>query len=368
MNRSASSSELGSLPLVLIASIAIGGVVLALFYVVQSGVTSARNDRNFAGAIQVADAGLQHAFVELQDLEAGETPACDTNGDGACSGSLNDGSAYEFEYEPTAERRWTVTSRGTSGDSVRAVQASVGESPLFGAAIVSDESFKYNGGGSGTDPFPVGGFKKMNFTGNTGDYIETLFLYGTDNEPDGPGAPDTDKWERTPGPDLPNLGAKAFETGGVCEGKSESLPSHLERRIYCLTGTANFQSNTTVAPAAAVDPDPVQIYVQSGGMSVGPRNVNDGGEAVDLQIYIGAGEIVMNGNFRVTAAIYAPKSACTSNGQGGGGFAGGMICNTVTLNGNMRYDPTIEQIVDDEYAISGWSEQPGLARQASATS
>lgn len=370
MNRSSVLRESGSLPLVMIASIAIGGVVLALYFIVQSGVGTARTDRDFASAIQVADAGLQQAFVELQEVDFGELPACDPGNTGRCTGYMKDGNRYDFEYEQTGGRMWTVTSWGTHGETTRAVQAGVGEAPLFGAAIVSDQAFDYNGGGTGTEKFPVGGFQKMNFTGNTGDYIETLFLYGEDNAPSGPGAPDPDKWERTPGPDLPNLGAQAFEPGGACDGaEGEPLTNPLERRVYCLTGTANFNTNMTVKvqdppPLPDEEPTPVEIYVRSGGMSVGPRDINHGGDAVDLQIYIGAGDVSMHGNFQVSAAIYAPKSACTSSGMGGGGFAGGMICNTVTLRGNMRYDPTIEQIVDDVFAIRGWSEEPGLSASA----
>ena len=354
--------QAGSIPLTILISIVIGGAVAALFLVVRSGVLTSGRDRDFNAAVQVADAGLQEAFVELLQLELGESaPACDTNGDGSCEGAMQDGSPYRWEYDQIATRMWTVTSVGTFGGSTRAVQAEIGERPLFAAAIISDLQFTYNGGGTGTTPFPMGGFQDFWFTGNTGNYIEQLFLYGDDNEPSGPGAPDSDKWERTPGPDLPNLGAEAFESGGVCEGESDSLTNPLVYgETYCLTGTANFGSNTTITGNA--DDGPVQIYVQSGGMTVGPRQVNEGGEAFDLQIYVGAGNVVMNGNFRVSAAIYAPKSACTSNGQGGGGFAGGMICNTVTLNGNFRYDPTIEAIVDDTFSVRGWREEPSRAQ------
>jgi hypothetical protein len=354
----------GSIPLVILVSIVVGGAVLALFLTVQSGMRSAERDRDFAAAIQVADAGLQEAFVELRALPEGGSPACDPSATGVCTGTLQDGSEFRWEYEQTASRMWTVTSYGIFGDSTRVVRASVGEAPLFGAAIVTDEEFTYNGSGNTASEFPVGGFKKMTFNGgNTGASITRLFLYGEDNEPTG-SAPDPDKWERTPGPDLPNLGAEAFESGGVCHGESESLPNPLVRgETYCLTGGVNFKSDTPLTSEPAGEP--VKIYVQSGGVSAGPTEINHPGDAVDLQILVGAGDVRFNGNFKVNAAIYAPKSACTSNGQGNGGFAGGMICNTVTLNGNMRYDPTIEAIVDDTFSIRGWSEQPQLSVEAS---
>lgn len=364
MIRSRLRDQSGSIPLAILASIVIGGAVAALFLVVQSGVMTSGRDRDFNAAVQVADAGLQDAFVELMSVEIGEsTPACDTDGDGFCEGTMQDGSAYRWEYEQTASRMWTVTSVGTFGGSTRAVQAEIGERPLFAAAIVSDERFDYKGGGTGTTPFPLGGFNVLDFSGgNTGGYIETLFLYGKDNEPTG-NAPSSDKWERAPGPALPNLGLEAFEPGGVCEGKSDSLENPLVRgEVYCLTGEASFKSDTALTVPEG--DGPVKIYVRSGGMTVGPKAVNDGGDAVDLQIYIAEGAVVMNGKSSVSAAIYAPESPCTSNGQGNGGFAGGMICNTVKLNGNFDYDPTIGAIVDDTFAIRGWREEPSEAQEA----
>ena len=356
----------GSIPLAILASIVIGGAVVALFLVVQSGVMTSGRDRDFNAAVQVADAGLQDAFVELMAVEIGETaPACDTDGDGTCEGTMQDGSAYRWEYTQIASRMWTVTSVGSFGASTRAVQAEIGERPLFGAAIVTDERFRYNGGGFGTDPFPVGGFQEMIFNGgNLSSYISQLLLYGENNEPSGSGAPDVGKWLRTAGPELPNLGAEAFAENGVCEGESDSLTNPLMRgEIYCLTGQADFKQDTVVA--GDHDKGPVRIYVQSGGMSVGPIQLNAAGDAFDLQIYIGAGDAVWRGNASVSAAIYAPKSACTSNG-GPGGFSGGVICNTFTLNGNFDYDPTVEAIIDDTFAIRGWREEPSEAQEAAS--
>lgn len=366
MMRRMPSREAGSLPLALLAAIVIGGLIVALYGVIMSGVRSSARDRDLAAAIQVADAGLQEAFVALQQVEEGEPPDCDTNGDGSCNGTLRDGSPYRWEYEVLGERLWRVTSVGTHNDHTRAVRAQIGERPLFGAAIVTDDKFTYNGGGGGTDPFPIGGFQDLVFNGsNTGASISTLFLYGEENLPSG-SYPDPDTWERTKGPDLWNIAEAAFATGGVCDGQSETIsasgggPIVLERRVYCLTGELDLKSDVVLESGEG----PTVIYIQSGGMTVGPSDVNKDGDAVDLQIYVGADSVRMNGNFNVSAAIYAPNSSCVSNGQGGGGFAGGMICNEVDLNGNFDYDPSITAIVDDTFAIRGWHEEPSAASDA----
>jgi len=367
MNPRTLPDERGSLPLVLLAAIVLGGVVAVLFGAVSTSVESTRRDRDFAAAIQVADAGLQQAFVELQAIDvelldpADRRPACDPTGTGVCSGTLKDGSEYAWSYvQGAADRVWQVTSVGSRGETVRTVQAMVGERALFPAAVVAKSEFNYNGGAGNPPPFAVGGFDEMNFTGvNTGANISTLFLYGDDNEPTGNHAPSSDRWERTRGPDLPNIAEEEFAPGGVCHEQSDALgPELVHGQVYCLTGGADFNVNTAITgdPAAGA----VQIYVQSGGLTLGPRTVNGAGTAADLEIYVGAGSVTLSGNFTMKAAIYAPTSACSSNGQGGGGFEGAMICNTVTLNGNWRYDPTVGAITDDTFAISGWSEEPGL--------
>lgn len=358
MMRRTYSDQRGSIPLAILASIVIGGVIVALYAVTMSGVRSSGRDRDLAAAIQVADAGLQEAFIALQGVEdSSERPACDTDADDACTGSLRDGSTYRWEYEVLGLRLWRVTSVGQHNGEVRAVRSQIGERPLFGAAIVTDDRFTYNGGGTGTDPFPVGGFQDMIFNGgNTGNYISTLFLYGDENVPTG-SYPDPDTWERTAGPDLPNIALDAFADPELCRGESHTLTDPIERRVYCLTGAMDISSDTTLEPGD----DPAIIYIESGGMSMGPRELNHGGDAVDLQIYIGSGDVTMHGNFNASAAIYAPTSNCYSNGQGGGGFAGGMICNEVTLRGNMRYDPTVTTIIDDTFAIRGWHEEPAAA-------
>ena len=51
--------------MVLLAMIVLGGVVAALFGYVSTGQRTARQDRDFNQAIQVADAGIQTAFSDL---------------------------------------------------------------------------------------------------------------------------------------------------------------------------------------------------------------------------------------------------------------------------------------------------------------
>lgn len=367
MNPRSLRDEHGSLPLVLLAAIVLGGVIAVLFGTVSTSVESTRRDRDFAAAIQVADAGLQQAFVELQAIDVENVapedrrPACDPTGTGVCAGTLKDGSEYAWGYEQgAADRAWLVTSVGSRGETVRTVQATVGERALFPAAVVAKSEFNYNGAAGNPPPFAVGGFQDMNFTGvDSGANISKLFLYGDDNEPSGTHAPTSDTWERTQGPDLPNIAEEEFATGGLCHEQSDTLEAELVHgQVYCLTGSADFNVDTAITgdPTAG----PVQIYVQAGGVTVGPRTVNGDGAAADLEIYVGAGSVTLSGNFTMKAAIYAPTSACNSNGQGAGGFAGAMVCNTVTLNGNWRFDPTVGAITDDIFAISGWSEEPGL--------
>jgi hypothetical protein len=349
MTTSRRTQQAGSIPLALLAAIVIGGVIVALYAVTMSGVRSSARDRDLSAAIHVADAGLQEAFVALQATNLGDRPACDVDSDGTCSGTLRDGSAYSWQYEVLGARLWRVTALGEHNDQARVVQADIGQRPLFAAAVVTRRSFTYNGAGNGAS-FPVGAFGAVTTNGtNARDSILELLLYDDNENIPGGGSPiPPTKWVSAAGPDLPNLGLAAFEDGGVCAGGTESLTNPIERRTYCLNGATSLR-NVTLASGD----DPAIIYIQGGGLDL--DSINVGGDAEDLQFYVGEGDVVMSGNAQASAAVYAPASSCTFNGNPS--FDGGIICNDLTLNGNFGYDDSVTNISEDTFAIRGWHEQ-----------
>jgi hypothetical protein len=366
-------SERGSIPLVLLASIILGGLIVALFSVVQSGQASSGRDRDWQSAIQVADAGIQQAFVLLRDLPEGvDEPPCDTNGDGRCSGMLPSGGEYEWEYTRLGERRWEVTSLGTFGQRTRGIEANIGTSSLFPVAILGRERITYNGGGTGTDPFVVGSFGDVTLNGNPAqDSVGGIVLYGPGPHNVNVG-PDTHDISQTGAIDLPNLAAEAFAPGGDCDGQPfyptypDGVPNPQQRgEIYCV-GSISFPQGSHPLVGPEEDGD-VIIYVGGAGspsVTIGPnRRVNwgvtDPGDASELQIYVQSGPVTYSGTARVSAAIWAPDSACTSNGTPT--WAGAIVCNTVTLNGNFGYDAQVASIGEGPFGINAWLEMLGVA-------
>lgn len=363
------AAEAGSIPLVLLVSIILGGAIVALFTVVSSGQQTARRDRDWQSAIQVADAGVQQAFVLFRDLEEGEDhPPCDPGGTGTCTGTLPEGGSYEWEYTRLGEQRWEVESSGTVGGRTRTIEANIGTSTLFPVAILGRERITYNGGGTGTDPFVVGTFGDVTLNGNPAqNSVRGIVRYG-----DGPFninvGPDTHDLSNAPAFDLPNIAEEAFAPGGECDGAPfyPTYPAGVPNaqtygNTFCV-GSINFGMGNHPLLGDPND-GPVVIYVGGDGtpsFNVGPnRRVNwgttDPGDASALQIYVQSGPVTYSGTARVAAAIWAPNSACTSNGTPT--WSGAIVCNTVTLNGNFGYDSRVSSIGEGPFGINSWMEQ-----------
>ena len=358
--------EQGSIALTILAAIVLGGVVVALFATVQVGTTAAGRDRDFHQAIQVADAGIQEAYVVLRGVQPDDGPPCDTEGDGFCTGVLGDGSPYRWTYERIGEFLWNVESIGEYRGVQRSVHARIGQTPLFEVAMLTRRYFTYNGGGGGTDPFVVGTFGDATLNGNPAiDSIAAIVLYG-----EGPHninvPPETvPQQQNAEDPDLPNIGLDAFEEDGVCSDEPfysvypGDVPNPGVRgEIYCV-GRINFGNNDHALTGP--DDEAVTIFVDPNGASAlsmtgnGSVNWDLPRDASQLQIYVAGGDVTVGGSSRIAAAIWAPASACTSNG--GTSVAGAIVCNTATLNGNFSYDAQVEQIEATEFRIRGWREE-----------
>ena len=365
MNQSPMNRQDGSIPMTILAAIVLGGIVLALFGTVRTGVESARNDRDFHQAIQVADAGIQEAYVVLGDVQPDEAPPCDDDGDGTCTGQLADGSTYAWRYDRVGEFLWDVESIGEFGDVRRAVHAQVGQTPLYEVGILTRKYFTYNGGGGGTDPFAAGTFEDATLNGGPAiASIAALMLYG-----EGPHnvnvPPETVPQTTSTGPSTPNIAQTAFEEDGICDGAPfyptypADVPApHVRGEFYCV-GRVSFGNSDHVL--AGSGDDPVTIFVDANGASAvsmggnGSVNWASPRDASALQIYVAAGDVTVSGSSQFAAAVWAPNSACTSNG--GTSIAGAMVCNSATLIGNFSYDSQVEGILGTEFSISGWREE-----------
>lgn len=159
--------ERGSLPLAMLAAIVLAGVIIALYTQVQSGQLTARRDRDYQGAIQTADAGIQAAFTHLAAIEATDPalPAIDgfyptdPNAPGVvadeddtsvlyATGDVGEGS-YAWRAKRIQTTLWEVRSAGTYRGSTRYVEALLGEQPIFPFALFGNDPLDLSTGGGG---------------------------------------------------------------------------------------------------------------------------------------------------------------------------------------------------------------------------
>lgn len=162
-------TEQGSIPYALLIAIVIGGVVVVLFGQVRSSQQTARHDRDFTQAIQVADAGAQAAFTTLAiDPPAPEQlRVCgtgDLSGPGVGSGgpcpsdaliTADQGEDWNYAWEARrgADGRWEVRSTGCFGGSCRIVELLAGDAGVFPVQLFAQCNDEVNcstvsGGGS----------------------------------------------------------------------------------------------------------------------------------------------------------------------------------------------------------------------------
>jgi hypothetical protein len=351
--------------MVLLAAIIVGGVVVTLFSTVSLGQETARRDRDWHGAIQVADAGVQHALSVLRDVPVGDNPPCDPSGTGSCTSVLGDGSEYTWEYQRLGEENWDVRSVGTNNGQSRVVEANIGPRQMFPVSILAKTRVRYNGGGNGTEPFSVGTFDEVTIVGGpSNDSVSAIVLYGPPpHDVSAGGQPISTGGDL----ELDNIGEAAFRPGGVCDGATVSdvypeQASDPQRygQTYC-TRSVQFEG---IHPLVG-DPDhgPVNIYVDNSGndavrVKAGARVNWPGttpGDASMLQIFAAGGPVTFSGNLKSSAAIWAPDSTCTSNGTAD--VAGGLVCNEVVLNGTFFYDAQVGGIVDGPFTVNNWTEQ-----------
>lgn len=375
--------ENGSIPLTLLVAIILGGVIAVLFASVNTGVATSRNDRDFAQAIQIADAGIQDAYVNLlaasvlleDDPDAELDAPCvtpkagvvSTIESGTCVAEVGAESSYEWDYTREGDSRsWVVDARGSYRDSTRQVRSTIGHQPLIESAILAETDISYNGGPGDPEPFPIGLGGKMKFTSpQSAAAVNELTVYRLDGD-----HPDSE-YGSFPQDQivyagetlvLKDMAAEAFDTG-VCRtgagGIAEitSIPRTLVRgTTYCVTdfNVSNPGANLTLS--GPVQDGPVKVYVR-GDVRIQSKDANADRPAADLQIYSSGTSMRRSGNSTVSALIWAPNAHCRSDGGGSGYFAGAMACKSVALNGRWDYDASVGKIEGTTFQVGKWTEQ-----------
>lgn len=139
--------EDGSIPLALLASIIVAGLVGALFVRVIGSEEQVRFDRAFTEALPVADVGVNRGLFALNN-------GLPVPGDLSPDVASVDGTTYEWYGAASGPRAYEVTSTSTTASGVsRKVVARIEEDPLFFPGAFADKLVGLNGTSSKVDSY-----------------------------------------------------------------------------------------------------------------------------------------------------------------------------------------------------------------------
>lgn len=387
--------EEGSLPLAMIVAIVLAGAVAVVFSIVMSGVASSGRDRDFASAIQVADAGLQEAYVvlgeviesddEFEGVDCDQPDWFDGPNDathGACVGTLGADSEFDWEYTwDAAEDKYIVHSVGRYRNSARAVQMEVVSVMETQAAIVGDLGAGWSGGGNTlSEGIYVGTFGCFELPASSPEAIAGVYYYGDNLEEHIstcwiPTATAPDYYAGSmDGPDLTRDPA-----GDACSGMEDedihtNVPEEVERgHSYCVRQAAFPPGFNIVGDGVEQEDEEldttVRIYVYSpasnqdavlagtGGPTQTASDVNASGAADDLRVYVShtSGDALFRPDADVSMHLWAPGSECQI--RPGGEFNGTITCEKVVIRGTYSFEADTDGIQDQVPTIQRWTEE-----------
>jgi hypothetical protein len=354
------------------------GVVMSLTLIGQEGT---RFDQQYTESIQGADAGVQNALFQVNQL-----PSDSTTTSLQSAGPVTiDG----VEYEWTASRAnatslvWTVESTGTTiaGDREvdRTVRAEISQSPLFNMAAFADSSINFNGNNAAvsyptTGQGQVGTNGSLTLKGNS-TTVDSITLYDWDANSSSSrcsGARCNDSTPKTTVGSRLDVGA-AVGSGGFIQETIDAckaagpltafVGSTIAARSepYCFTSFYADTQNFVVTGTGSA-----RVFVEGGDVTLGNKNHSDvnndipnNPSSVKLQIYSTGQTVSMYNQGDVSAAVYAPNAACggvTSNA--GTDFWGSMICKTIDNVGGwtFHYDTRLASVGDGTWRVRNYSE------------
>lgn len=406
--------EAGSMPLVILATIVVMGLVTTLTMSVLTSQRLTRFDQRYMTAFHGADAGVQAALAQIRAIEEAGT------GETSLSGSDTTGSV---DYSYTAElvdRQWRIKSQGTASDeTTRYLEATADKESRFFLAAFGKTLVGFKGGNvassyDGGTTVPTGrgavgtnGAIELNgslsydpstgeCTGNT--CIDEMHLFGETAECSKTAAncaqiEGTFRENREPDPYIPPtqfiedaLATCSPETayrtstyvhptlgGNVLVGGEGSGPEG----AYCFT-SMTFDQDTTIDASSG----PVVVYVQSDIQSSNGVKINCEGcepfttsvtdadiesmlasnppNAYDFQIYSVGRSITLGNHSHIASGVYAPNASCHGNPSNAQGYIyGSMVCNDINNQGGWSfwYDERLDDVAGSTYQISGIREE-----------
>lgn len=402
----------GSMPLVILASIVVLGLVTVMFNSVLTSQRLTRFDQNFTTAFHGADAALQAGLAEVRALDpdgdfSDPTPqeGGDTTGD------------VTYEYSATkVGSEWQIRAEGEINGEARHMEATVIRPSLFFLAAFGKTLVGFKGGNvassyDGGTTVPTGrgavgtnGDIELNgslsydgsgnCTGNT--CIDEMFLFGPDAECTKTTSNcnqiiGTPRENRESEPYVPE--AEFIEkvlADPACQDSMVPYRSSTSPQLvggagpgpdgaYCFS-SVNFDEDIILDASA----EPVKIYTAGEMYSTNQVKINcdacidrgfdanttadqielmlseDPPDARALQIYSTGRSVALGNHTHMGAAVYAPNASCHGNPSAAQGYIyGSMVCNDISNQGgwSFYYDERLEEIQGSEWRIAGVREE-----------
>jgi hypothetical protein len=400
-------SERGSIPMVLLLSIVVAGLIVVLTAAVMVNQRAARFDRSYTSVVQPADEYVQEAAHHIirGDWDPDRTAAVGTqqkNFAGSTCTADSDGEVC-WTATKTTPLNWeieaTVAARTSSGEVVaRTVRTDEIDASRFFVAAFADTQVRLRGGngvtsyGNGawhTGNGIIGTNEDVELTGASTN-VEGVHLYNWDNYNDlnrcthsgGNGCDDVLAMPEAVAPSArigPELvvGGSRLQTDFIDSAIAAcgSLASYTSSTDGAVLNKATFPrcvENLTFDTDVTVLNGPIEVYVNGRFSVTNGRSINcpAGGcavgsgdpDATQLAVYSAGGDVTIGNNTKVAAAIYAPRSDCSGNPSNAQGeIYGSIICRTIDNNGGWQfnYDDDLQWIGSGAFEMTNYREELG---------
>lgn len=378
-------TERGSIPLTLLVTIVVGGVVAALFTQVVATQRSVTFDREYQAAIAVADAGAQQALTTISALPSpepvGTTLTSATSATGPEGTSSGDGS-FAWTAEKADPTTWEVRATGTVDGVERVIEATVSRDAPFFLAGFADLTLTLIGNNTATS-YPSSGFGAIGSNGtvtmNGGTDADFVYLFGGSATCEKPGCSNATEIGNPEPLDLEPFRAQVQqEMDANCAGGFTAWrPSLLKGQplnggdVICATDVT---WDADLVLSGATQDNPVRFYVTGDvtpakGGSGNALEINCPGckgisdpqpESGALRINTLGAAFETGNQSHVAAAVLAPNAGCSGGPSSAGTqFYGSMVCEDIGNNGgwDFHYDERLGQIGVGEYEIEEFREE-----------
>lgn len=350
--------ERGSLVIAMLVMMVLTTLSLAALARTIGWLGQIRNAQDYDAALGAADAGLSDALFAIDQA---------ATGDHHSTGAVDHGS-FEYWAVKIDESQYRVEAKGTVGDSSHGVRARITRSARFPHALFSVQDLVFDGNAN----WGLGVYNNpgaLPAVGSNGKIVvnsnklapSTQHYYGASAGCSG--CPNPVKHD-APNPveevDPPTTVGMYQECPadgvftGFVDGKN-GLPFVCDKNVK-IVGTLS-----------VINP-PLIIYVtgaHSLDLSDTALRANSGNSAINLQLYVDGGKILMpsgdtSGNIGFSGILYAPKSDVVVNG--GLHWTGAMVVNSISVNGApnflLEYDANLATYLGKDWSVSRYAEIP----------